>query len=90
MVLSLVLGALAVVIAGLAVLGSSWFSVERIDIQGSSYSRADVERIVAATKGKPVLLVDTVDLEHRLEALAWVESATVDTDFPHGLSRSSP
>lgn len=84
-VLSLVLGALAVVIAGLAVLGSSWFSVERIDIQGSSYSRADVERIVASTRGKPVLLVDTVDLEHRLEALAWVESATVDTDFPHGL-----
>lgn len=84
-VVSLVLGILALVIAGLAVLGSSWFSVERIDLQGAAYSRADVERIVSSTKGEPVLLVDTVKLERQLEALPWVESATVDTDFPHGL-----
>jgi cell division septal protein FtsQ len=30
-----------------------------------------------------VLLVDTHAVEVKLEALPWVERATVETDFPH-------
>ncbi len=79
------LSVLAVLVAGLAVLGSSWFEVTQVDVQGSSYSKPDVDQVLESVRGRPVLLVDTVQLEHRLEATPWVEMASVSTDFPHGL-----
>ncbi|MEL6892505.1 MAG: FtsQ-type POTRA domain-containing protein [Actinomycetota bacterium] len=74
---------LAVVIGALAVLGSGWFSVGEVTVIGLRYADADgVDEVVADLEGTPVLLVDTADLEARLEALPWVEVARVTTDFP--------
>lgn len=84
-VVAALVGVLALVIGTLAVLGSSWFEVRDVRVQGASYSEPDVDKIVGAVRGDPVLLVDTVDLERQLERVAWIEAARVSTDFPHGL-----
>ncbi|WP_420450445.1 cell division protein FtsQ/DivIB [Ilumatobacter sp.] len=77
----------AAVVATLAVLGSSWFAVDDIELSGfESADRDAVESVVADLLGTPVLLVDTDDAERRLEAIAWVESARVRTDFPRSAS----
>ena len=77
-------GALAVVVGGLAVLGSSLFAVEDVEVEGAIYTD---ERALAAVvedlRGTPVLRVDTDAAEDALEAIPWVEDARVTTDFPH-------
>ena len=73
----------AVVVGGLAVLGSSLFAVEDVEVEGAVYTD---ERALAAVvddlEGTPVLRVDTDAAERELEAIPWVESARVTTDFP--------
>ena len=55
-----------------------------IDIQGASYTDpAELAAIVDDLRGTPLLLIDELQTERRLEALAWVESAQVRTDFPN-------
>ncbi len=76
---------LVVVIAVLAVLGSSLFSVDEVDVTG--LQRADVDAVQAVVDdlvGEPVLLVDTDAAEDRLEQIPYVDSARVRTDFPNG------
>ena len=85
LIAAIAVGLVAVLVAALAVLGSSWFEVRDISVQGASYSRPDVDRITEPVKGDAVLLVDTLDVEHQLEAVPWIEDAKVSTDFPHGL-----
>ena len=74
---------IAVVVGGLAVLGSSLFAVEDVEVEGAVYTD---ERALAAVvddlEGTPVLRVDTDAAERELEAIPWVESARVTTDFP--------
>lgn len=81
----IVAAAFAVTVATLAVLGSKWFDVRDVSIQGASNSKADVQRVVDGFVGQPVLLLDTLKVEHELSALPWVEAARVETDFPHGM-----
>lgn len=81
----IVVGVLVVVIAVLAVLGSSLFAVDDVDVTG--LQRADVDAVEAVVNdliGEPVLLVDTGAAEDRLEQIPYVESARVRTDFPNG------
>lgn len=76
-----------VVVGVLAVLGSSLFSVQNIDVTG--LQRADsaaVEAILVDLQGEPVLLIDTDAVERRLEAIAYVEDARVRTDFPNAVN----
>lgn len=76
-------GVFAVVVAALAVLGSSWFAVQDVTVLGRTYADpALVDEVVEDLEGTPVLLVDTADLEQRLEAIPWVDTARVSTDFP--------
>ena len=72
-----------VVVGVLAVLGSSWFAVDRVSVSGAVYTDAAMlEEIVEDLRGTPVLLVDTDDVEERIEAIPWVDAARVTTRFP--------
>ncbi len=83
-----VVGTIAVIVIGvLAVLGSSWFSVESWELDGlENANRSDVAAVIEDLIGTPVLLVDTDEAEERLERIAWIESARVRTDFPSSVS----
>ena len=80
-------GVLVLAVGVLATLASSIFSVDEVIVQGAVYT--DPQRltaIVEQVEGDPILLVDTRAIERELEALAWVERARVETDFPHRLT----
>ncbi len=73
----------AVVVAALAVLGSSWFAVNTVKVEGAVYTdKAALQRVVDELQGTPVLRVDTAKAERELEAIPWVEAARVTTRFP--------
>lgn len=77
------LAGLIVVLGVLTVLGSGWFSIDRVDVTGAVYT--DEERLAAVVdelEGTPVLLADTEEAERQLEAIPWVDSARVRTNFP--------
>jgi cell division protein FtsQ len=76
-------------VGALATLGSSLFAVRagEVSITGNVYT--DPERLQAVVDelvGTPVLRVDTQAAEDELEAIPWVDSAKVTTDFPHAVS----
>jgi cell division protein FtsQ len=76
----------AVVVGGLAVLGSSLFAVDDVEVEGAVYTDDDaLAAVVEALRGTPVLRVDTAAAERDLEAIPWVEDARVTTDFPDGV-----
>lgn len=80
--------AVVVVVVGvLAVFSSSLFAVDRVDVQGAPYTQARygdrLQVLIDEMMGEPVLLVDTKDIEERLEQFPWIERAFVTTDFPH-------
>ena len=80
----IVLALVAIVVGGLAVLGSSLFAVEEVDVEGAVYTDPDaLAAVVDDLEGTPVLRVDTGAAERQLEAIPWVEDARVTTDFPH-------
>jgi len=75
---------LLVLVGAVAVLASSLFDVRTIDVQGAVYTDPQqLSTIVDGLKGDAILLVDTRQIEHQLEGIAWVESARVSTHFPH-------
>ena len=83
----IVASVILVIIAVLAVLGSSLFSVDDVDVSG--VQRADADAVLAVVDdlvGEPVLLVDTDAAEDRLEQIPYVDSARVRTDFPNGVT----
>jgi cell division protein FtsQ len=78
---------LVVVIALLALLGSSLFAVDEVTVTGDLYTDADaLAAIIDDLEGTPVLRVDVDEFEARLEELAWVDRARVRTDFPGSAS----
>ena len=80
----IVVGVLAVLIAGLAVLGSSLFSVDDVSVSGNVYTDPDgLASVVDDLRGTPVLLVDTDEAEQLIEDIPWVEDARVRTEFPN-------
>ncbi len=75
---------LLVLVGAVAVLASSLFDVRTIDVQGAVYTDpAQLSAIVDDLRGEAILLVDTRQVERRLESIPWVESARVSTQFPH-------
>jgi len=73
-----------VLVGAVAVLASSLFDVRTVDVQGAVYTDPkELAAIVDDIKGDAILLVDTRQIERKLESIAWVESARVSTDFPH-------
>lgn len=78
---------LAVLIAGLAVLGSGIFAIDNVTVSGQRYADdVVVQEVIDDLEGTATLLVDTVAAEQRLEEIAWVESARVRTSFPSSAS----
>jgi cell division protein FtsQ len=77
-------GVLVVLVAGLAVLGSSLFAVGTVKVDGAVYTdKAALQHVVDELDGTPVLRVDTAKAERQLEAIPWVEAARVTTHFPN-------
>lgn len=77
-------GVLLVAISAIAVFASSIFDVREVSVQGAVYTdQAVLQSVIDDLQGEPVLLVDTTKAQERLEAVPWVESALVATDFPH-------
>lgn len=77
-------GVLLVAIAAVAVFASSIFDVREVSVQGAVYTDpAVLQGVIDDLQGEPVLLVDTAAAQETLEAVPWVESARVATDFPH-------
>lgn len=77
-------GVLLVAIAAVAVFASSIFDVREVSVQGAVYTDpAVLQAVIDDLQGEPVLLVDTAAAQRTLEAVPWVESARVATDFPH-------
>jgi cell division protein FtsQ len=71
-------------IAAIAIVASPIFDVRVVNVQGATYTDADVlSGVIDDLQGEPVLLVDTKAAEEALEAVPWVESARVSTEFPH-------
>lgn len=78
-------GVAGLVVATLAILGSSLFSIDRVDVEGAVYSQGDqLDGVVDQLRGANVLRVDTDAIEREIEALPWVAEARVTTDFPDG------
>ena len=77
-------GLVVLLIAVVAVLASSLFSVNQITVVGNRYSDPDaLKAVIVGLDGTPVLLVDTSGVEEELEAIPWVEDARVRTSFPN-------
>lgn len=87
LVVGSIVAVVVVVVATLAVLASSLFAVEIVDVQGAPYTATrnaeGLQAVIDELKGEPVLLVDTSAVERQLELLPWVERAFVTTDFPN-------
>jgi cell division protein FtsQ len=82
-------GIVIVAVTALAVLGSPLFAVraDQVTVTGNVYTDPDrLEEIVDDLVGTPALRVDAPRLERELEAIPWVERATVTVDFPHSAS----
>jgi cell division protein FtsQ len=76
---------LVVVVAALAVLGSSLFAIDDVTVDGAvNADPARVEAVVDELEGTPVLRADTDRAQRDLEAIPWVADARVSTQFPHG------
>jgi cell division protein FtsQ len=81
---AIIVGAVVLVVGAIAVVASPIFDVSDVRVQGAVYTDAEVlTEVIDSLKGEPVLLVDTQKAERTLEAVPWVERATVVTDFPH-------
>ena len=79
---------LIIVIAALAVLGSSWFGVRSTDVRvtGNVYTNpSQLNAIIEEVLGTPVVLVDTDAVEEKINQIAWVSESAVRTDWPFGL-----
>lgn len=86
--LLVVVALLLVAVGVLASLGSSSFGVREADVRVSGNVYTDQVALRAAIDsviGTPVILVDTDELEVEIEAIPWVDEATVRTDLPYGL-----
>jgi cell division protein FtsQ len=79
------IGAVAAVVAVLAVAGSDLFEIKDITVDGAVYSRGDrLDAVIAELEGANVLRIDTNEVERQLEAIPWVADARVTTNFPNG------
>lgn len=77
-------GVVLVALGAIAVFASSIFDVREVSVQGAIYTDpAVLQSVIDDLQGEPVLLVDTKKAQEQLEAVPWVESARVATDFPH-------
>jgi cell division protein FtsQ len=84
---ALALFVVLLIVAALAVLGSSLFAIEadQVTVTGDVYADPDlVQAVIDDLVGTPVLLADSQEAERQLEAIPWVDDARVRTHFPHG------
>ncbi|MFZ8967834.1 MAG: FtsQ-type POTRA domain-containing protein, partial [Ilumatobacteraceae bacterium] len=77
-----------IVVGVLTLLGSSLFGIRRESVQVTGAVYTDpvaLEAVIDQAVGTPVLLFDTDAARDQLEAIPWVDTALVRTDFPFGL-----
>jgi len=77
---------LVLVAAALVVSRSALFSVQRIDVRGTSSSEASaVRKAVGVGSGESLVWVDADRVVRQVEALAWVDTASIKKVWPHTL-----
>jgi cell division protein FtsQ len=78
-----------VVVGVLATLGSPLFAVreDQVSVTGNVYTDPEqLQAVIDDLVGTPVLRVDTQAAEEQLEAIPWVDTARVRTEFPHAVT----
>ena len=87
--LGIALGCFVALLAGgayLAARETSLFALRAVEVRGAQPAvAAAVEQELASLDGASLVSLSPGDVEHRLEALPAVRSATVDRRFPHAL-----
>lgn len=84
--LALLVSVPLVVLLGLLALRSSWLSVHHIQVVGVRQTPARiVERAVGGALRHPMFSLNLGALENRVDALPWVEEATVSRSWPSTL-----
>ncbi len=80
---------LVAIIVALAVLASPLFSVKTVTVEGAvNTSPEQLEAILGPLRNKPVLTIDTQQVERQLSGLPWVRRVAVDSQFPSSLKVS--
>ncbi len=86
---ALVAALVVLVVGALAVLGSGLFAIQedQVFVTGNVYADPEMlQDVIDDLVGTPVLLADTQATERQLEEISWVDTARVQTDFPHGVT----
>jgi cell division protein FtsQ len=74
-----------VAIAAWAILTSSLFALDRVDVTGVSHASIDeVMAYADVPAGEPLLTADMARSERRIEAVPWVADARITRDWPQG------
>ena len=77
----------ALAIAGVAVYSSNLFAIEEVTVEGVQHlTGEEMAQLAAVPSGTTLLRVDAQAIEENLLRDAWIESVTVDRDFPHTLN----
>jgi len=87
-VAALVAGVAGLVVTVLAILGSSVFGVrlDAVRVTGNVYTDpVRLAEIIDSVVGRPVLLVDTTEVERSIAEIPWVDDVRVRGDLPNGL-----
>ena len=86
---ALVAAVVVLVVGALAVLGSGLFAIQedQVFVTGNVYADPEMlQDVIDDLVGTPVLLADTQAAERQLEEISWVDTARVQTDFPHSVT----
>ncbi|MBR5260104.1 MAG: FtsQ-type POTRA domain-containing protein, partial [Eggerthellaceae bacterium] len=85
-VVSVVVAALLLVVAGFALSRSSLFAITGVEVKGSTHlTESDMNALAPIPEGTTLLSVDTAAIEKSIERNAWVEDARVSRSFPSTL-----
>ncbi len=83
---AIAVGVLLVLGLAVGLLATNAFTVKEVRVEGVRYANPQqVQTLIDDVDGSQLLLLDTRDVEQRLERIAWVESARVDKDFPNSV-----
>lgn len=75
--------ALLVVLAGMALSRTSLFGINEVEVTGVSHlTAAEVTELASVPSNSTLLRLDTAQVQQRLEANPWIESAQVNRKFP--------
>ena len=83
---AVLLGFLAIAVAGIVILNSGLFAATEIKIEGSVHvTQEQAEQLIDLKEGTTLFNVDEADLVRSLKKNPWVAGVDIKRDFPHTL-----